>query len=645
MMKSRTGVLLLSAALATVLFVKAAGASALPETPPLSRTSGTESDSSSGPAAVESDENSDNTESAESNTNNESNEEAEEPGLPLTLDLIRAVSYEDVSAGTCQADCIGYVAYQGLLEGIDEGHFAPDSFVSLAAALTALQRMSGEDAPPYAGPYTDVAPGSWYADAVSWAVSSGIVDGKGETLSPLESISRERLATLLYRFAASGEDGTVENLDGWADGASVAGYARQPMAWALERRIFSAIVSDSIHPKLPVSRAQFAQILVALSACQDDEPVAEALTTQMSAKIAVSASQAHHDEIQLLIDSAASKYGAVGMQVAVVEDGQLTDTYTYGWAQQGSVAMTEDHKIRSASISKVAIGIAAMLLREQGVIDLDADISPYWGVSVRNPYYPDTPITIRSLLSHTSSIRAFDGVSRRRNAVKAQLSQSSGYSNMAPGAISSWNYNNYAFGVLGMTLELASGKYLDTILDESLWSVMEIDAAFEGGCVSRTDLIATLYQNGGVSRSAKTQASYRRPDQPGGSGSFFPGGLTISAKDLGKMTALLASDGYYEGLRLLSSESVELMETRDEHQLGDGTYQALPLRSQDNLYGRDRLYYHTGSAYGVYNLMSYDPVSSDGVVVLTVGASGARDNRGIYAVCGDVSSAIYEIIK
>ena len=111
------------------------------------------------------------------------------------------------------------------------------------------------------------------------------------------------------------------------------------------------------------------------------------------------------------------------------------------------------------------------------------------------------------------------------------------------------------------------------------------------------------------------------------------------------MAALLASDGYYEGLRLMQPGSVELMETRNETKLPDGTYQAIPLRSQDQLYGRDNLYYHTGSAYGVFNLFSYDPAARDGVVVLTVGASGAKDDRNIYAVCSEISQGIYEAIK
>ena len=114
----------------------------------------------------------------------------------------------------------------------------------------------------------------------------------------------------------------------------------------------------------------------------------------------------------------------------------------------------------------------------------------------------------------------------------------------------------------------------------------------------------------------------------------------VSSTDLCKIAAMLANDGNYEGLQLLQPESVTLMETINQSQLGDGSYQALPLRYQKNLYGRNGLYYHTGSAYGVYNWMSYDPETKDGVVVLTVGASGAKDNRGIYAICGEISSYI-----
>lgn len=573
-------------------------------------------------------------------------EQTEEAAPVLTLDAIRVVSFQDLPEESNRADCIRYTAYLELLSGVTEDRFDPDGLASLATVLTVLHRMSGESAPPYQNTFPDVPEGKWYTDAVAWAVQAGIVTGGSDgALRPLEPVTRTQLAALLYRYAA--EDGQAYDgqLAGYTDGASVADYACQPMAWALENRLFSGMISNTIHPKLPVSRAQLAQVLVALTAYHSEEPVAMALTTQMSAKIAISASQERHSDIQLLVDQAASKYGAVGLQVAVVEDGQVTDAYTYGYATKGQAPMTAEHKIRAASISKVAVGMAAMLLREQGYIDLDQDISTYWGVRIQNPKYPDTPVTIRNLLTHTSSIRVLDSASRLYSSVKSQLSSPSCFTSKMPGAISSWSYNNYGYAVLGMTLELASGQYLDTVMDNGMWEIMEIDAAFEGGRVDRKDLIATLYQGGTVSRTAAAQASFLPKDTPGGTGAFFQGGLTISAKDLAKMAALLTNDGYYEGLRLMEPASVELLETRDDTLLPDGTYQAVALRSQDNLYGRDRLYYHTGSAYGVYNLFSYDPEAKDGVVVLTVGASGVKDDRNIYAICSEISQSIYEIIE
>lgn len=578
-------------------------------------------------------------------TGNEETEIVEETSAPLTLEDIRDFTFTDVPQTSAAVDCISYVAYQGILPGIDRDCFCPDDWISLAAVLTALHRLSGEPAPAYEDTFSDVSADSWYTDAAAWAYSAGIIAGNGR-LDALEPVTRARLAVLLFRFAASEDDRTYdEQLTGYTDGGDVSDDARLAVVWALENHLFSGMVSDTIHPGLPVTRAQLAQVLTALAAYNTEEPIAAALTLQMSAKIAVSVSRSNHDDIQLLVDTAAAKYGATGLQAAVVEKGRVTDWYTYGWAVKDSEVMTPEHKIRAASISKVAVGMAAMLLREKGYIDLDQDISEYWGIRIQNPTHPETPVTVRNLLSHMSTIRSFDGVSCRDSAVRTQLSSPSCFTSGTPGDVTSWSYNNYGFAVLGMTLELASGQYLDTVLEENLWRIMEIDAAFDGGCIRNTDLLTELYYyDKKVGLSIAKQKTFTHGEYPGQTGGAFAGGLTASAKDLAKAAALLANDGYYEGLRLMEAESIELMETRNETQLPDGTYQALPLRSQDGIFGRDRIYYHTGSAYGVYNLFSYDPVAGDGVVVLTVGANGAKDSRGIYAVCSEISGGIYQVL-
>lgn len=564
----------------------------------------------------------------------------------LTPETIQAFRFDDVPAEDGRAGYISYAACRGWLQGVDEDRFDPDGFVTRAGLVTALHRMDGEETSDtilIGFPDTDLD--AWYTQAVSWAVEAGVVFGEADgAFAPDARVTREQLAVFLHRFAAPAE-GPAGGLEAYQDGDAVQAYAREAMAWALENRLFAGMVGDTIHPRLPVSRGQLAQVLTALAAYTEEEPTARELAEGLHVTGVESASQAHHEEIQARVDAVAAKYGAVGLQVAVIEDGQVTDAFAYGWATKGSDRMTPDHKTRIASITKVGVGLAAMALYEDGVIGLDESIGTYWGVSARNPYYPNDPVSVRALLTHTSSIPSLgDDASRSRSAVQSRL-QSGGFSRVRPGAASSWIYNNYAYGVLGQTLEIASGQFLDDVMEERFWDIMEIDGAFESGNVKNSDMLCTVYQYGGVGRSLSAMRSNtRRYSPPGATGAYFSGGMTMSAVDLGKMTALLANDGCYEGLQLLKASTVELMETRCEPQLPDGTWQALALRSQDDLYGRGMLYYHTGSAYGVFNCMSYDPAARDGVVVLSSGASGVKDGRGIYAVCGEISRYIYDTI-
>lgn len=416
------------------------------------------------------------------------------------------------------------------------------------------------------------------------------------------------------------------------------------MEWALEAGIFRSLVADTIRPNIALSRAQLAQALLALRAITTGDELAAEIHAALPERENNSASMANHDAIQAAVDAAGEKYHATGVQVAVIENGVVTDTYAYGWATRGTDLMTADHKMRIASISKVIVGMTAQALREEGVIDLDGDIGAYWNMTIKNPAYPNTPITIRSLLTHTSSIfNAGDNESRSYSAVKSRLS-GSGFSRSVPGDIGYWSYNNYAFGVLGMTLELASGRLADDIMDEHFYTAMDIDASFAAGDIKGTDKLVTLCSGGTVTRTVAAQQNLHLNPTPGASGTYFAGGLTISAADLGKLIALLANDGKYEGVQLMSEESVALMETTNPRAVPGGSYQALPMRYWPELYGREGIYFHTGSAYGVYNCATYDPVSGDGVVVLTVGASGAKDDYGIYQICAAINSAIYPAI-
>lgn len=358
--------------------------------------------------------------------------------------------------------------------------------------------------------FSDISPDAWYAEAVNWGVQAGVITGNSDGIfGPDQRVTRAQLAVMLYRYAVYVEKVSIPTtgLSAYRDTKSVPAYASDSLAWVLEQGLFDPIISDTIHPQLPVSRAQFAQILVALIAYTTQEPLAVQLTGQDSLETVTSASRAAHSKIENVIKNTAAKYGAEGVQVVVIEEGKVTDIFATGWATKNVDPMTVDHRVRIASISKVVIEMETARLREMGCVNLDTPIGTYWGGSSTNPYYPDVPVTIRSILSHTSSISNLgDDASRSYSAVRSRLTSSSGYSRLVPGSMRSWSYNNYAFSVLGMTVELAANQTMDQLLNQDFFDIMQIDGAFSAEDLKDNSKLVTLvYQNGTVARSVAMQ--------------------------------------------------------------------------------------------------------------------------------------------
>lgn len=602
---------------------------------------------------------------------------AEPTPAPVSLETVLAALPCDVERDDPGAYAVALASYFGILQTDAGGCFRPDALLDRGTAATALLRLSGEEAPAYDGRFSDLTAGDWQAPGAAWCAQKKIAGDTGDgSFQPGRQVTRAELAGMLYRYADP-EDYSAGALDEFRDSDRVPGDAREALCWAVDAGVFRGLVGNYLMPDFPVSRSQFAQALVCLGSLSDGaEPVAKQCAQRCAARRAEGVSFEKAETIQTAVDSVAEKYHATGVQVAVVENGVLCNCFSGGWATRpggasyadarevktlvlaedggeiltevsykgGGDLMTNDHKLRCASISKVVLGMAAISLAEDEVVDLGESIGTYWGCTVKNTRYPDDPVCIDNILSHTSSIvMAGDNVAYNTASVRRTIS--SGSTGAKPGDISSWGYNNFAFGVLGMTLELASDRMIDEILNERFFNLLDIDAAFRPASIRAQDKLVTLYRGSAVERTIDRQLRIGRlSTTPGSYGGLFSGGLTISARDLAKLVCVLAGDGCYEGLRLLSEDSVVYM----EESVGvtqDGFRQCHPLRSQSGMYGRDRLYYHTGSAWGAYNCMSYDPDTGDGVVVLTSGASSRQDAYGVYAVCGDISQAVYDILK
>lgn len=349
-------------------------------------------------------------------------------------------------------------------------------------------------------------------------------------------------------------------------------------------------------------------------------------------------------QMQPIIDEISKKYGATGVSVALIENGEVTDNWQYGWAVKNSVAMSADTKIRIASITKVILAMNGFKMAENGIVDIDESIGTYWGFPVANPNFPNDAITLRNIFSHTSSIADIDSYKN----IEGRLRGNGIFRNVKPSDPAGWSYCNYAFGVAGTTLEKAANKTIYQISQENFFEPMGIDASFAAGRLKNKELLASLYYaDGSLARSRETMAGFVGNDTPGNNGAFMMGGLCISAQDLAKMISILANDGVYQGTRYLTEESINTMEAQycpaTLHEVE--VVQCFPLKYLTDIYGEENLYFHTGSSYGVYTLFSYNPDTKNGVVVLTTGASGTCDEYGIYAVCGEISEVLYQEVK
>ena len=174
--------------------------------------------------------------------------------------------FTDVNRSLWYHEGIDYVIENGLMNGVSDDRFAPMSTTNRAMIVTILWRLEGEPAGPDAG-FADVADGQWYSEAIDWAAANGIVTGySAEKFGPMNSITREQMAAILYRYAdykgydvASGED---TNILSYVDAENVSEYAIASMQWAVGEGLINGVEGNALAPQGTATRAQVATILM-----------------------------------------------------------------------------------------------------------------------------------------------------------------------------------------------------------------------------------------------------------------------------------------------------------------------------------------------------------------------------------------------
>lgn len=172
----------------------------------------------------------------------------------------------DVSLGAWYYDVVRYVYQKGIMTGTGRDTFSPLDLTTRGQAVATLYRMAGSPTPGGTVSFQDVAAGSYYEDAVRWAVEKGVATGhSADRFAPDAPITREQLAALLCRYAriVEGESGnaSAQVLGRFPDQGRVSAYAVQPLSWAVEKGLIDGFQDGSLQPQGLANRAQMAAVL------------------------------------------------------------------------------------------------------------------------------------------------------------------------------------------------------------------------------------------------------------------------------------------------------------------------------------------------------------------------------------------------
>ena len=257
-------------------------------------------------------------------------------------------------------------------------------------------------------------------------------------------------------------------------------------------------------------------------------------------------------------------YRTQGAAVHIVWGGRILYSRYYGSLDRaGRFPVKADSLFRVASVTKMVSALGVMKLVEEGRLALDDDVGNVLGFPLRNPRYPDVPITVRQLLCHTTSLKATGSYTRATKPLSEQFNPSL-FSGHAPGT--HYEYSNLNGGILGALIEKVSGRSLNDYMTEAVFAPLGVEATYnlkllDGIDESRvspeynTDL--TIAQS--VNSILKSVENRGNSVDPLNHFNLTIGSLWIDPAGLAKIMAMLQAGGVYQGVRVLEEATVAQM--------------------------------------------------------------------------------------
>ena len=351
------------------------------------------------------------------------------------------------------------------------------------------------------------------------------------------------------------------------------------------------------------------------------------------------------------------------VRVAFDRDG-IVATEVHGLADVAAAReVNAGDPVRIASISKLVVAIGAMRLVEQGELALDADVSQGLGYRLRNPAFPDAPITLRMLLSHRSSLTdaagyydvPLDGLLREVTDDPRAWDPAH-----PPGGY--FRYTNLNFPLVAALMENATGERFDRLMQRLVLRPLGIEACYNWDSCSEGTAARAVVLYGADGEPVRDDHHGAKPAcgtnpardgscdlsrwRAGANGALFSpqGGLRISANGLAIVGRLLLGEGQVDGVRLLSPESVRTLVApawtwnggnglrAEEGDSGFFCRYGLAVQTlatprddcRDDPFGDGIARFgHSGDAYGLKSGLWVDPASGTGVAYFATGLAEA----------------------
>jgi CubicO group peptidase (beta-lactamase class C family) len=318
--------------------------------------------------------------------------------------------------------------------------------------------------------------------------------------------------------------------------------------------------------------------------------------------------------------------------------------------------VTVDDPVRVASVSKMVTAIGVMKLIDQGKLDLNSDVSRWLGWPLRNPSFPDRPITLAMLLAHTSSIREHDDdyVIPLGGSLRQVMTDPKNWDPRYGPGDNYFAYVNLNYPIIGSIIEHVTGERFDIWMRREVLEPMKLNACFNWSTCSDAAVARAVELDTPDGKPVKDDLHGHRPACPvfvkdgepcdlnrwklGENGSLFApqGGLRISARGLARIGRMLLNGGTLDSVRILSGQTVEMLVTQTWHfdggngateggfycSAGNGTHQVpnkVPGCADDMGSRGSTLVGHAGDAYNMKSGLWIDRARGRGIAYFVTG--------------------------